>query len=278
MDSSSEKKLNIGKIDYINASPVYYGLDRGLVPDWIEMTEGPPNILNAMILNRQLDISPVSSVFYAMYHKELLILPDLSISCHGEVLSVILMSDFPIDDLDGKTVVLTRDSATSSALVRLVSAGKKIYPEFITKKLRKLEDVPDEANAVMVIGDAAMTQPWEKRFRFRIDLGRLWHEITGMPFVFALWVARKDCAQERYAQVKKALDLFYRSRWEGYSNIDEVIASGAERLGLDSSYVRRYFELLHCNLDHFKIKALDSFFLSLYENGLLPEKVDLSFF
>ncbi|MBF0259189.1 MAG: menaquinone biosynthesis protein [Desulfamplus sp.] len=273
-----ERKLLVGKIDYINASPVYYGLDHGLVPDWIDMVEGPPAVLNAMIQNLQLDISPVSSAFYGMNYKDLLILPDLSISCHDEVLSVVLMSDFPIEELDGKTVVLTQDSATSSALVRLISARKKIFPRFITKRLRALSDVPYQAHAAMVIGDAAMTQPWEDRFRYRMDLGKLWHDSTGMPFVFALWVVRKECARKRYDEVKKALDLFYRSRRDGYCNIDRVIASGAQRLGLKSSYVRRYFELLHCDLDSLKIKALDYFFLSLYENGLLPEKVDVTFF
>lgn len=275
---SSRQKLCMGKIDYINASPVYYGLDHGLLPDWIDMIEGPPAVLNGMIQNRQLDISPVSSAFYGMNHKDLFILPDLSISSHEEVLSVILMSDYPIDELDGKTIVLTQDSATSSALVRLVALQKKICPKFITKRLRRVNDLPEEAHAAMVIGDAAMTQPWEERFRYRIDLGRLWNETTGLPFVFALWVVRRECAEARHDDVKEALDLFYRSRREGYGHIDQVIASGAGKLGLDKSYVRRYFELLQCDLDPLKVKALNFFFLSLYENFIFPEKVDIMFF
>lgn len=272
------KKLLMGKIDYINASPVYYGLDHGLVPEWIEMIEGPPAVLNGMVQNRRLDISPVSSAFYGMNHKELLILPDLSISSHEEVLSVILMSDYPIEELDGKIIVLTQDSATSSALVKLIATQRKVCPKFITKRLRTLDDLPDEVDAAMIIGDAAMTQPWEERFKYRIDLGKLWRDTTGLPFVFALWVVRKESAHTRHDDIKDALDLFYRSRKEGYDHIDEVIASGAGKLGLDLSYVRRYFELLHCDLDPLKVKALDYFFLSLYENSILPEKVDVTFF
>ncbi|MBF0573849.1 MAG: menaquinone biosynthesis protein [Desulfamplus sp.] len=278
----------MGKIDYINASPVYYGLDHGLVPDWIEMIEGPPAVLNGMIKNNELEISPISSAFYAMNHKELLILPDLSISSHGEVLSVVLMTNYPIEELDGKTIILTQDSATSSALVRLIAIQKGIRPNFITGKLRTLQDIPDDiavsksgcnltVDAAMIIGDAAMTQPWEKKFRYRIDLGKLWYETTGLPFVFALWVVRKESAISRYNDVKDALELFYESRNQGYTHIDKVIESGAKRLGLDNSYVRRYFELLHCNLDESKIKGLEYFFLSLYENSLLPEKVDITF-
>jgi len=272
------EKLLMGKIDYINASPVYYGLDHGLVPEWIEMIEGPPALLNGMIQERKLDISPVSSAFYAMNHKELLILPDLSISSHEEVLSVILMSGYPIEELDGKVIVLTQDSATSSALVKLIATQRKVCPKFITKRLRTLNDLPDEVDAAMIIGDAAMTQPWEERFKYRIDLGKLWNDTTGLPFVFALWVVRRESAHTRHDDVQTALDLFYRSRREGYEHIDEVIASGAGKLGLDLSYVRRYFELLHCDLDPLKVEALNYFFLSLYENSILPEKVNVTFF
>ncbi|MBF0242542.1 MAG: menaquinone biosynthesis protein [Desulfamplus sp.] len=268
------EKLLIGKIDYINASPVYYGLVNGLVPDWITMIEGPPAVLNGMIKNGEIDISPVSSAFYAMNHKELLILPDLSISSHGEVLSVILMTNYPIKELDQKLIVLSQDSATSSALVKLIAIQNGVTPNFTTKRLRTLQDVPDSADAAMVIGDAAMSQPWKNRFKYRIDLGRLWYETTGLPFVFALWVVRREAAILRYNDVKAALELFYRSREQGYTNIDKVIAAGSNTIGMDKSYVSRYFELLHCNLDAIKLKALNYFFSSLYENSLLPEKVE----
>ncbi|MBF0302659.1 MAG: menaquinone biosynthesis protein [Desulfamplus sp.] len=268
----------MGKIDYINASPVYYGLDHGLKPEWIEMIEGPPAVLNSMIKNSQLEISPVSSAFYGMNHKELMILPDLSISCHGEVLSVILMTNYPIEELDSKTIVLTQDSATSAALVKLVVIQKGINPNFITGKLRTVSDVPSDADAAMIIGDAAMSQPWEKRFKYRIDLGNLWYETTGLPFVFALWVVRREIVISHYDEIKDALEILYKSRQEGYNNIDKVIAAGAKKLGLDNGYVGRYFELLKCNLDELKVKALKYFFLSLYQNSLLPEKVEVQFF
>lgn len=277
-EQTVRKRLLMGKIDYINASPVYYGLDHGLKPDWIEMIEGPPAVLNSMIKSRKLEISPVSSAFYGMNHKELILLPDLSISCNGEVLSVILMTNYPIEELDGKNIVLTQDSATSSALVRLIAIQKGIKPNFITGKLRTVSDIPPDADAAMIIGDAAMSQPWEERFKYRIDLGNLWHKTTGFPFVFALWVVRKEAAISHCNEIKDALEIFYKSRQKGYNNIDKVIEAGAKKLGLDNGYVGRYFELLKCDLDKLKVKALEYFFLSLYENHLLPDKVDVQFF
>ncbi len=277
-EHQERQKFLIGKIDYINASPVYYGLDHGLAPDWIEMVDGPPAILNGMIKSCQLHISPVSSAFYGINHKELILLPDLSISCYGEVLSVILMTNYPIDELGSKTIILTQDSATSSALVRLIAIQKGINPNFITAKLRTLSDLPPDADAAMIIGDAAMSQPWEERFKYRIDLGNLWYDTTGLPFVFALWVVRRDSVVSHYSEVKDALELFYKSRQEGYKNIDKVIAAGAKRLGLSESYVGRYFELLKCDLDELKVKALDYFFTSLYQNQIVPDKIEIEFF
>src|SRR3989339_790671 len=113
---NSEKTV-MGKISYINASPVYYGLDNGLLPDWLEMDADVPSALNRKIIEGQIIISPISAAFYAMNHRELLLLPDLSISCHGRVMSVILASRYSIDELSGKTVRLSRESASAASFL-----------------------------------------------------------------------------------------------------------------------------------------------------------------
>ncbi|WP_232367083.1 menaquinone biosynthetic enzyme MqnA/MqnD family protein [Desulfocicer vacuolatum] len=268
----------MGKIDYINASPVYYGLDNGLLPDWIKMVPSPPAVLNGMIRDGKIAMSPVSSAFYGMNHKELLILPDLSISSHGDVMSVVLMSNYPLDDLHGRNIMLTRESATSVCLVKLIMAQKQMVPEYRTGKLKCIEDVPEDVDAAMIIGDAAMTQPWESRFKYRFDLGQVWHKATGLPFVYALWVVQKKYAQQHPHAVAAALDLFYQSRRMGYDHIRQVIKKGAQKLNLEESYVDRYFKGLICDLDAPKIKGLTYFFDSLYRHGIFSEKVDVQFF
>ncbi|MFH1155353.1 MAG: menaquinone biosynthesis protein [Pseudomonadota bacterium] len=272
------EKLTLGKIDYINASPVYYGLDNGLLPDWIEMIEGPPAVLNAMISRGELAMSPVSSAYYGLNHKDLLILPDLSISCHDRVLSVILMSNYPLKDLDGRQVVLTEDSATAKNLVRLILARNRVKPEFSTRRLRSLGDVPDNADAALIIGDAALTRNWEERFSIRMDLGEVWHQMTGLPFVFALWVVRRSFALDHPGTVKAALELFYRSRTRGYDHLDQVIRAGAAKLFLPEPRIREYYACLFCDLDGMKVTALDRFFSSLYQEKIFADPVKLEFF
>ncbi len=268
----------MGKIDYINASPVYYGLDNGLLPDWIEMVPNPPAVLNGMIRDEKIAISPVSAAFYGMNHRDLLILPDLSISSHGEVMSVVLMSNHGLDELHDKKIMLTRESATAACLVKLIMAQRRMVPEYTTGTLRSVGDLPHGVDAALIIGDAAMTQPWESRFKYRFDLGRVWHDATGLPFVYALWVVRKNYAMDHPESVRAALDLFYRSRSMGYANISDVIGKGARKLNLEEAYVQRYFKGLLCNLDAPKIKGLTHFFDSLYQHGIFADKVDVRFF
>lgn len=268
----------MGRMDYINASPVYYGLINGLLPSWITMTDGPPAVLNAMILKGDLAISPISSGFYGCHHRDLLVLPDLSISCDGPVLSVILMGNYSIEDLDGKKVVLTEDSATSALLVRLLFAEQGVAPVFVTGRMRTPEDIPGDADAVLVIGDAALTQPWDDFFPIRMDLGELWHKKTGMPFVFALWVVRRDYAQRYPDRVARALSLFHLSRQQGYGNIETVIDRGVDKLKLSRSLIERYYQVLFCDLDQPKIQALEHFFERLYTHKLFTERVKVELF
>lgn len=270
--------LRMGKIDYINAFPVYYGLDHGLLPDWMEMIPRPPAVLNGMIQAGEIALSPVSSAFYGMNHRDLLVLPDLSISSRGAVMSVVLMSNYSLDDLHGRRVVLSRESATSSCLVRLIMAQKKQIPVFTTGRLKGLEDVPPDADAAMIIGDAAMNQPWEKRFRYRFDLGSEWFNATGLPFVFALWVVRKSYARKHPDRVGAALDLLIESRAAGYRNIEQVVQAGAHKLNLGTDYVQEYFKRLLCDLDDAKVQGLSFFFDALHHHKIFPDKVAVRFF
>ena len=274
----NKTKLLLGKISYINASPVYYGLDNGLLPDWITMTKGAPSVLNKMIKNKELDISPVSAAFYAMNHKELMILPDLSISCFGNVLSVILMSNYKIKELNQKKVLLSKDSATAAALVKSIFSEKNIKPVFYTKKIHDIKDVSKDTDAILVIGDTALTKPWNSYFKYKFDLGNLWYKSTNLPFVFALWVVRKSYAEKHPKIVKKTIKLFYKSREQGFANMDTIIKQGIKKLNLNKSLVREYYDLLYCNLDDQKIKSLKLFFSFLHKQHILPEKVILDFF
>ncbi|MCP3899064.1 MAG: menaquinone biosynthesis protein [Desulfobacteraceae bacterium] len=268
----------MGKISYINASPVFYGLDKGLLPDWLEMISEPPAVLNQMIMNNDIVISPISSSFYGMNHKELLVLPDFSISCNGSVMSVLLMSKHPLEDLDGKKIVLTEESATSTSFLKMIFSMRNINPELEIRSVRCLDDVKENVDGVLVIGDAALTQPWSSMFKYKIDLGDLWFQLTKLPFVFAVWVVRRSFAEKEPDIVRNIIALLNESRKKGYSNIDKIIEKGATQLALDKSFIKKYYDHLYCDFDLKKIKALEMFFKFLYEERILKEIVKIELF
>src|SRR5438034_8979435 len=114
--------MRIGRIGYINCAPVYSAIDRGIVslPAGAELVTGTPSELNDLLVAGELDLSVISAVEYARHAKELVLLPDLAISCDGPVRSVALFSRRPVGQLDGRTVLLSASSRTSVALLELL--------------------------------------------------------------------------------------------------------------------------------------------------------------
>lgn len=273
----NKNKIRIGKISYINASPVYYGLDRD-TPAWIEMVPDVPSALNRQIIAGEIQVSPISAAFYAMNHRDLLLLPDLSISCNGQVLSVILASKYPLENLQKKTIVFSPESASAASFLKMIFRQKQIKPVFKSYPVNNCETIFQNADAALVIGDSALTQPWQTQFEYCIDLGQLWHDMTNLPFVFAVWAVRKTFANNHPEMTTKIHALLLASKSKGYRHIDEIVASGQAKLNLNHRTIQRYFELLHCDLDKKKIDAMGLFFDSLYDQGVLSEKAAIRFF
>ncbi|OGR10885.1 MAG: ABC transporter substrate-binding protein [Desulfobacterales bacterium RIFOXYA12_FULL_46_15] len=272
------EKTKMGKISYINASPVYYGLDNGLLPDWLEMVPDVPSALNRKIMEGRIVISPISAAFYAMNHRELLLLPDLSISCHGRVMSVILVSRYSIDELTGKTVLLSRESASAASFLKMIFHQKNIAPVYQIGDVNNIESVSKNADAALIIGDTALTLPWHQQFNHCIDLGVLWYEMTHLPFVFAVWVVRRSFADSNPLLVKKIHALLMASKAAGYQHLDKIITISANKLSIEEKRIKEYFDLLFCDLNHEKIKAMGIFFDSLFDQGILTEKAEIGFF
>ncbi len=274
----NDKQIHMGKISYINASPVFYGFDHGLCPSWLKMVSDVPSALNQKIITGQIEVSPISAAFYAMNHKELLLLSDLSISCHGRVMSVILASNYAIDDLEGKTVMFSQESASAASFLKMIFHQRKIASVFKVGNVSDFRQVSESTDAALVIGDAALKHPWDQVFEHCFDLGQLWYEMTQLPFVFAVWVVRRSFAYKYPARVKEIHDLLLASKDQGYLHIDKVVEAGTKKLNMDQSIIKAYFDLLYCDLDDNKIKAMQLFFDSLQDQEILNERPDVQFF
>jgi len=264
--------MRVGRIGYINCYPVYGAIDRGIVPLEADLVTGTPAELNGLLSAGALDISVISAVEYARESDRLLLLPDLAVSCDGPVRSVALFSHRPVGELDGATVLVSASSRTSVYLLKLLAIDVwRVAPQFVTARteasdLPQLERLPHDA--VLVIGDAALLLAAQDRYSYRYDLGQAWKEWTGLPFVFAVWAARREVDTDEIRRVHNALR---QSRTWGLEHLDELASAAARETGLPRGVCEEYLGGLDYQLSRRHLEGLTSFFRRLAARGLVRD-------
>ena len=264
--------MRVGRIPYINCFPVYGALDRGIVPLDAELVEGTPTELNRLMSTGALDVSVVSAVEYARDTRRYLLLPDLAISCDGPVRSVLMFSKRPAEELDGGRVIVSRSSMTSVHLLELLfdnvwrSAPLFVPGDAEVGDVHRFDD--EEHDARLVIGDAALllTASTTRAYPFVYDLGAEWKRWTGLPFVFAVWVAQRDNAGDSGA-VHSAL---IASRDWGLRHLDQLAAQAATVTGLPYDDCAEYLSGLDYGLSYSHLAGLTEFFRRLVTVGRVP--------
>ncbi|MFL5495573.1 MAG: menaquinone biosynthetic enzyme MqnA/MqnD family protein, partial [Gemmatimonadales bacterium] len=217
-------------------------------------------------------VSAVSAVEYARNAAAYHLLPDLAITCDGPVHSVALFSRRPVEELDGRTVLLTASSRTSVLLLDLVSRHRwGVRPRYATARaeaadLRALAGLPHEA--VLVIGDAALLLAAQELYPVRVDLGAEWKAWTGLPFVFAVWAARREAAPAAVQAVHRRL---LESRAWGLAHLDQLAADAARTTGVNEAVCREYLGDLDYALSYRHLAGLTDFFRRLAQEGLVPD-------
>lgn len=264
--------MRVGRIGYINCYPVYQAIDRGIVHLDAEMVTGTPTELNALLAAGQLDVSVVSAVEYARNAKDYFLLPDLAISCDGPIRSVALFSKRPIEELYQATVLISASSRTSVYLLELLFQDRYgIRPKFVEVRaegpdLDGLGALPHDA--ALVIGDAALLLAARNVYDHRYDLGTLWQEWTGLPFVFAVWAGRRDGHGQPATQVHEAL---IQGREWGLSHLSELADEAARRTGLDRTTCLDYLSGIDYALSYRHLEGLTSFFRRLAARGTVAD-------
>jgi len=274
-----KKIIRVGRIEYINVAPVYYGLEHTQTPSHIRLISEPPAVLNRMMEQGEIDISPVSSAAYARNHHQWSLLPNLSISAFGKVMSVILASNYPLEELGSRKILLTDESASAAEMLKLLLSWKGICPRFETGSVASsTNSASREHDAFLVIGNRALTGRWNQRFQYVFDLGELWKETTGFPFVFAVWAVRKSFAKQHPGLVLEIAKRFEQSKQLGMAHMTEIQETTSRLLDLDPDCCKTYFNRLNYRLEPFETQGLKAFYQGLAKEKVVPEPVKLSFF
>jgi chorismate dehydratase len=277
--------MRVGRIPYINCYPVYGGIDRGVVPMPGQLIDGVPTELNRAMGAGDLDVSVISAVEYARDATRYLLLPGLSICSDGPVRSVVLFSKRPASELQGRRVLVSRSSMTSVALLELLfDSVWDARPTFIPANA-ELSDVArfgeEEHDARLVIGDAAL-HLWSRlrspelypadqglsAYRYAYDLGAEWKQWTGLPFVFAVWVAQRRSPVAEALAVHAAL---IASRDWGLQHLETLAAQAAIATGVHKSVCLEYLSGLDYGLSYPHLAGLTEFFRRLVAAGKVPD-------
>jgi chorismate dehydratase len=210
-------KIRIGAVSYLNTRPLVLGMQQGLGAERVELSYDVPSALADRMARGELEIALLPAVELARM-PELELVPGLSIATRGPSRSVLLVSRRPLDKIE--SVALDPESRTSNALVQVLFGEVwKRAPEFRTGHA-DLERSLTDADAAVRIGDKALFEPLPAD-ALVFDLGAVWTENTGLPFVFAAWAARPGVVD------REIYSILHRSRREGSARIEAIVASYA---------------------------------------------------
>ncbi|MGX1757000.1 menaquinone biosynthetic enzyme MqnA/MqnD family protein [Streptomyces lydicus] len=237
----------MGHIQFLNCLPLYWGLARtGTLLD-LDLTKDTPEKLSEQLVRGELDIAPVTLVEFLRAADDLVAFPDLAVGCDGPVMSCVIVSQKPLDQLDGARVALGSTSRTSVRLAQLLLAEKiGVRPDYYTCP-PDLGLMMQEADAAVLIGDAALRANLHDGPRLGLqvhDLGQMWKDWTGLPFVFAVWATRREYLEREPEVVRKVHEAFLASRDLSLEEVAKVAEQAARWETFDEPVLERYFTTL----------------------------------
>ncbi|MGW5445730.1 menaquinone biosynthetic enzyme MqnA/MqnD family protein [Streptomyces asiaticus] len=252
----------VGHIQYLNCMPLYWGLARtGSLLDF-DLTKASPDALNDLLVRGDLDIGPISLVEYLRNADDLVALPDIAVGCDGPVMSCVIVSQLPLEQLDGARVALGSASRTSVRLAQLLLAERYgVAPDYYTCP-PDLSLMMQEAEAAVLIGDAALRANLHDASRLGLrvhDLGQMWKEWTGLPFVFAVWAARREYLEREPEIVRQVHEAFLSSRNLSLEEVGKVAEQAARWEQLEASVLERYFTTLDFSLGQAQLEGIAEF-------------------
>ncbi|NPA24667.1 MAG: menaquinone biosynthesis protein [Deltaproteobacteria bacterium] len=274
-------RLNLGRIDYLNCRPLYEKLQAAADNETYVLCSGNPAQLNYKLETGEIDISPSSSILPATSRENsYFILPDIAIASTARVHSVLLLSRRPPAELTGSRIALTSHSLTSTFLLRII-LFKFLGLDPATISFTTREFAPAmECEAALVIGDQALQHYHQPPTGFQTyDLGHLWHHFTGLPFVYALWIGRREILaqkQEALATLHGQLSAIIAELPRDLENLSRTLAPETM---FSARQLRLYWqEAISYRLDDKALAGLQLFYENAYELGLIDRIPELLFF
>lgn len=266
-EENNNISARIGMVNFINTAPFYEVWRRSVQrPEW-QVMEAPPTVLNDMLFRGDLDLGFISSHEYGAHPELYKILGGLSISATGPVGSVFLFSREDVSRLEGKKVLLSAQSQTSVALVQIILEDFYGVQPIYEQGAINLADIRDDFSAVLAIGDDALRLRQQANYAVQMDLSEMWHEHTGLPFVFAVWAVREEFCRRDPVTVVEIHHELQRCIMEGKNTLMQICELVAPRIPMEVTACHDYLQGVEYDLGPQKVEALERFFELLVKRG-----------
>jgi chorismate dehydratase len=270
--------LRVGRIAYLNVAPYFHFLAQQGFQG--EVVAGVPAALNRMLAQGEIDICPSSSYEYGLHADDYLLLPEHSISSVGPVHSVLLFSTGPLEHLQYQTINITGESATSVNLLQILLTrfcGNDGLTLQIPK--RPVEACLAEGQSALLIGDRALSAARKRPANVVVtDLGALWYHFTGLPFVFALWILRREAARTSPEELHQLQRQLQASRAQAFRQLPQMAVELAGDTGLTPPQLEDYWRSMSYELTDGHLEGLHLYFTLCQEAGLLEKVPEIHFF
>jgi chorismate dehydratase len=265
-ETTSPTHPTVGCVSFLNARPLIDGLD-GL--DSLRVLYDVPSALLEDLLAGGVDAALCPVIDFQTASEPLQLLPVGGIGCFGPTLTVRLYSRLPFDRLD--RVHTDTDSHTSIVLMRLLLNDLYgVRPRLLDLPADRIDPEAQsntgQPDAMLLIGDKVVTAaPPEDDYPHQLDLGQAWARLTGLPFVFAVWMCRRD------AELGDLPDRLDTQRRTNADRTDRIAAEHAPSAGWPLDLARQYLgRFLRYQLGSTELRAIERFWRRAHELELIP--------
>jgi chorismate dehydratase len=246
----------IASVSYLNARPLIWGLERS--PD-IQLDLAVPSKLIDFLRDQTCDVALLPTIDYQSMNG-FRIVPAGGIGCDGETLTVRIFAKCPIGQI--RSLACDPDSHTSVALARIILAERYgVAPELVDLAAAS----SDAGQARLLIGDKVICEE-PPGFPHQYDLGAEWKDLTSLPFVFAIWTARKEAD---LGELPERLEI---ARTQGMEHVDEIVTQFAKPRGWPADLARKYLtHHLRFAIGDRELQAIRRFHELAYKHRLITE-------
>ncbi|HET8939642.1 MAG TPA: cyclic dehypoxanthinyl futalosine synthase [Polyangiales bacterium] len=255
--------LRVVGVSFLNSQPHLHGLLNGLAHDRMHVSLAEPSELARRLYEDEADVGLCPVVPLAT-HGGFELVPNVAIGCDGAVRSILIVGDVPIEEAE--ELMLDAASRTSVILARLIvrhlCGGRE--PRLCARPAREIVETVRGKSLGLLIGDNALEA--FGRFKYQLDLGQAWKDMTGLPFVFAAWAARPGTLSD---EDRELIQASLRAGLEARPAIAQAWMRGHG--GEAEKHLAYLTDNIRYVLDEAAQAGLHEFLRRAAEAGLIPE-------